>query len=201
MSAWGSTSISGTERTRVHGTSASANRASHSAAVQGETLADRADQFRLVGVAPDHRPEARVVEPRLEAERPAETGPELRELHVEIQVPVPRGVDPRHALAEQITDRLRRLLRLRPECPAGLHREHPVEKRRLDALAHPGLAAGDQREEDARDREAPGVVVHQAPAHQLRRRLVRRALLPREAAVGLHDGVEAGPLGERASLP
>ena len=38
-SAWGSTRISGTERTRVHGTSASAKRASHSAAVRGASRA------------------------------------------------------------------------------------------------------------------------------------------------------------------
>ena len=153
--AWGSTSISGTERTRVQGTSASAKRASHSAAVRaGEALGDRADQLRLVRVAADHGPEARIVEPRLEAERPAEPRPELRQLHVEIEVAVPRGVDPRHAVAEEVPDRLRGLGGLGPEGPAGLHREDAVEERGLDPLARAGLAAGDQREQDAGDGQA-----------------------------------------------
>ena len=166
-----------------------------------EPLADRADQLRLVRVAPDHRPEARVVQPRLEAEGPAEARPELRELHVEIEVSLPRGIDPRHAVAEEVTDRLRRLHGLRPEGPARLHREHAVEERGLDPLAFAGLAPGDEGEEHAGDGEAPGVVVHEAPTHELRRRLVRGALLPGEAAVGLHDRVEPRPLGERADLP
>ena len=141
--------------------------------MRGQALADGPDQLRLVRVAPDHGLEPGIVEPRVEAERPAEPRPELRQLHVEVEVAVPRGVDPRHPVAEEIPDGLRRLDGLGPEGPPGLHREHAVEERGLDPLARAGLAAGDQGEQDAGDREAPRVVVDEAPAHELRRALVR----------------------------
>src|SRR5262249_3646455 len=126
---------------------------------------------------------------------------ELRELHVEIEVPVARGIDPRHAVAEEVPDRVRRLPGFRPEGAARLHRQHAVEERGLDPLARAGLAAGDEREEDARDGEAPGVVADEAPAAEPRRPPVGRPLPPRETAVGLDDRVEAWPLGERTGLP
>ena len=149
---------------------------------------------------PDHGLEARIVEPGLEPECPAQPGPELRQLHVEVEMAVARGVDPRHAVPEEVPDRLGRLLRLGPERAAGLHRQHAVQQRGVDPLARPGLAAGDEGEQDAGYGQAPRVVVDEAAAHELRRCLAGRALLPGQAAVGLHDRIEPGPLRQRADL-
>ncbi len=164
----GSTSISGTDRTRVHGTSASAKRASHSPAVRA---ASRSVMVRISSALCAWRPtmvwrrgsSSQPSSPSVR-QRPAR---ELRELDVHVQVAVARGVDPRDPVAEEIAHRLGRLLRLGPERAAGLHREHAVQERGFDPLAGAASGARAMRASRMPDyRQAPRVVVHEASAHE-----------------------------------
>src|SRR5262249_2814875 len=125
----------------------------------GEEPADLGDQLGLVRMPVDHGPEPGIAEPRLLAEGPAETLPELRQLDVDIDVAVARRVDAGDAVPEEIADLARRLQALGPEEASRLHGQDPVEERGLDVLARPRLPTPDEREQDPRGREAARVVV------------------------------------------